>query len=63
MWGAMTLKKKPILNSKEREIIRTLHKKSGAMTPHEIAKVTGISYVTVKKYLNKLYRRKLITKI
>jgi len=63
MWGAMVLKKKQILNSKEREIIRIIHKKGGAMTPHEIAKETGMSYVTIKKYLKILYEKRLIVEV
>ena len=48
-------KKKKALNSKQRDIIRVLHKKGGSMTPHEISKETGISYVTVAKYIKELY--------
>ena len=43
-----------LLNSKERDILRVLHKKGGSMSPNEIAKETGFSYVTIKKYLKKL---------
>lgn len=50
----MVTKKKRILNSKEREIIRILHKKGGSMSAHEIARETGLSYVTVRKYLKRL---------
>ena len=45
---------KKILNAKMREIVRVLHKKSGSMSDFEIAKETGFSYVTVRKYLRKL---------
>ena len=44
-------KEKKQLNAKEREIIRVLHKKGGAMTPNQLAEETGFSYVTVLKYL------------
>lgn len=50
----MVTKKKRILNSKEREIIRILHKKGGSMSAHEIVRETGLSYVTVRKYLKRL---------
>ncbi|MBI5002132.1 winged helix-turn-helix domain-containing protein [Candidatus Woesearchaeota archaeon] len=56
----MVEKKKPLLNSKEREIIRMLHKEGGYMTAHEISAKTGLSYVTVKKYLKNLHDKGVI---
>jgi uncharacterized membrane protein len=50
----MVTKKKRILNSKEREIIRIIHRTGGSMSANEIAEKTGLSYVTVRKYLKKL---------
>lgn len=50
----MVTKKKRALNSKEREIVRILHKQGGSMSANEIAEKTGLSYVTVSKYLKKL---------
>ena len=50
----MMVKKQQELNAKMREIIRVLHKKSGAMSTHQIAEETGFSYVTVVKYLKQL---------
>jgi len=47
----MVTKKKRILNSKEREIIRIIHRTGGSMSANEIAEKTGLSYVTVRKYL------------
>ena len=41
----MATKKKRIINSKEREIIRIIHKTGGSMSANEIKK-TGLSYVT-----------------
>jgi len=55
------VKEKKILNAKEREIIRIIHKKGGAMSPNEIAEETGLSYVTVQKYLKKLSEKGVIT--
>ena len=46
------MKKK--LNSKMRDILLVIHRKSGSMTAHEIATETGMSYVTVRKYLKLL---------
>ena len=48
----MVMKKK--LNSKMRDILLIIHRKSGSMTAHEIARETGMSYVTVRKYLKLL---------
>ena len=50
------MKKQGKLNSRMRDIIRVLHSRGGAMTAHEISKATGISYVTVRKYLARLFR-------
>ena len=47
-------------NSKEKEIIIYLHKKGGMVTPHKISKDTGISYVTVMKYLKKLSEKRIV---
>lgn len=53
-------KEKKRLNAKMREIIRVLHKKSGAMSANEIAEETGFSYVTVTKYLKELFEQEVI---
>lgn len=47
-------KNKPLLKDKEKIILDFIDKRGGAVTPHEISKGTGISYVTVRKYLIKL---------
>lgn len=59
----MANKKKKLLNAKEREILRVLHKKGGSMTPHEIAQETGFSYITVKKYLKRLIEEGVIREV
>ena len=51
------VKKKKELNSKMRDILRVIHKKGGAMSAHEIAKETGMSYITVTKYLKQLLEK------
>lgn len=56
-------KKKSQLNSKEMAIIMTIHKHGGKMSAHEISEITGISYVTVKKYLEKLKKEEVLTVI
>lgn len=48
------------LNSKEKIILMILHKEGGFMTAHEISQKTGISYVTVRKYLRKLTKEGII---
>ena len=50
----MVNKKKRLLNSKEREILRIIHKTGGSMSANEIAEKTGLAYVTVRKYLKRL---------
>lgn len=54
------VKEKKELNAKMREIIRILHKKGGSLTAHQIAEDTGFSYVTVRKYLNKLVEKGVV---
>jgi len=51
----MVIKKK--LNSKMRDILLAIHRKSGSMTAHEIAKETGMSYITIRKYLKELIKK------
>jgi uncharacterized membrane protein len=55
------VKEKKVLSTQEREIIRIIHKKGGAMSPNEIAEETGLSYVTVRKYLKRLLEKGVIT--
>lgn len=54
------VKRKQELNSKMRDILRVIHKKGGAMSAHEIAKETGMSYVTVRKYLKELLKKEVL---
>ena len=49
-------KKKPLVKDKERAILQYMDSQRGAITAHEISQATGISYVTVKKYLEKLVK-------
>ena len=48
------MKKKPNFNAKERAILQALNKSRVGLTTYEISEITGISWVTVKKYLKKL---------
>ncbi len=56
-------KKKLALNTKEREILRIIHKEAGSMTPNEISQKTGISYVTVRKYLKKMLKEGVLIEV
>lgn len=53
---------KPIFNTKEQAIIKLLHSQGGFLTANEISERTGISYITVLKYLAKLYKEGIIEK-
>src|SRR3989344_3984060 len=52
--------KRKIVNHKMAEIIRTLHQKGGAMSTHEIAKESGLSYITVRKYIKELENLEIV---
>ena len=54
------VKKKTVLNSKMRDVLRILRKKGGAMSANEIAEETGFSYKTVTKYLIKMEELEII---
>jgi len=43
-----------------KDILLVLHKKGGAMSANEISKETGISYITVNKYLTQLIKKGVI---
>ena len=57
------VKEKKLLNPKMREIVRIVHRFGGSMSEHEIAKETGLSYTTVRKWLKKLVKQGLIVKV
>lgn len=59
----MLKKKKPALKDKEKAILEIIHKYGGAMTANEIAERTGISYVTVKKYIEQLIKDKILIEV
>ncbi len=46
--------KKSLIKAKEKVILQYIDSRRGFVTAHEISKVTGISYITVKKYCDKL---------
>jgi len=52
--------KRTLFNSKEKAILHFLYKKFLPQSPNSIARETGLSYITVNKYLNKLLIMKLV---
>ena len=48
------------MKDKERTILQYIDSHAGGVTPNEISKVTGISYVTVVKYLKKLEEQGIV---
>ena len=56
------MKQKKQLNSKIQTIIQIIHKHGGSMSENEIAEKTGISYVTVRKYVKYLVKKGLIVR-
>jgi len=55
--------KKPKFNSKQRAILQLLNKTRAGLTTYEIAQQTGISWVTVRKYLKEFVKKRLIVEI
>ena len=53
-------KKKPTFNTKEKAILQALNKSRYGLTLYELAEQTGISWVTVKKYIKKLKEKGVI---
>jgi len=49
-------KKKPLIKDKEKSILRYLDENAGAGTAHEVSIGTGMAYVTVRKYLDRLVK-------
>jgi Fic family protein len=54
------MKKKPKFNDKERTILQALNKSRTGLTIYEIAQITGISWITVKKYIKSLKEKGVI---
>jgi response regulator of citrate/malate metabolism len=56
-------KEKPILKTIERDIIKLIDRSINPLTTNEIAEKLGISYVTAKKYLKELVKKKILEDI
>lgn len=54
------MKKKSLLNTKEKIILKYINEQGGAVTPNEISQSTGISYITIRKYLKKLVKEGIL---
>lgn len=52
--------KPPIFKDKQRRILQELFRSRVGLTPYDISKRTGISWVTVKKHVNVLQKNKII---
>lgn len=55
--------KKIKVSKKEVEIVRIIHDRGGSATAHEISDKSGISYITVQKYLKRLKKDKMIVSV
>lgn len=56
-------RKKRLIKDKARTIIEYIHKVKGYTTANEIAEETGLSYLTVQKYLKELEDDKIILNV
>lgn len=54
---------KKSLNRIEKEIIRTILKEGRVLTINEISKISGISWITVKKYMAILKEKGVIYEV
>lgn len=54
---------KPSLNKIEKEIIRVLLKENRPLTINELSKITGISWVTIRKYKEILKKKGVVDEI
>ncbi len=48
------------MKDKEKIILQYIDSRGGGVTSNEISKFTGISYVTVKKYVDRLIKEKIL---
>ena len=51
---------KRTLTTKQKEIIRVLHKHGGSMSKYEISKKANISYATVNEHMKKLAKKGIV---
>ena len=55
--------KKPKFNSKQKIILQLLNKSRAGLTIYDISRQTGISWITVKKYLKLLSQKGVVVEI
>lgn len=53
-------KRKPFFNTKEKSILQTLNRSRRGLTAYDVSKKTGISWVTVKKYIKQFEKREIV---
>ena len=56
------VRKKPLINNYELLILKAIHDSRRPLSINEIAEKAGISWITCRKYIQKLYRKKYIRK-
>jgi response regulator of citrate/malate metabolism len=56
----MTTRTKPNFNSKQRAILQLLNKSRAGFSIYEISRQTGISWVTVRKYIYQLVKKGIV---
>jgi len=52
--------KKPLFKDKQRRILQELFRSRIGLTPYDISKRTGMSWVTVKKHIAQLQKTKIV---
>ena len=51
---------KPLITDKQRRILQQLFRSRVGLTPYDISKRTGIAWVTVKKHIEILEKKKIV---
>jgi len=51
---------KPLITDKQRRILQELFRSRIGLTPYDISKRTGIAWVTVKKHIEILNKKKIV---
>jgi len=57
------MKIKPHFNSKQRAILQLLNKSRAGLSLYEISQETGISWITVKKYVQEFTKKNIVIQI
>ena len=54
------MRTKELTKYKEKIILKYIYDQGGSVTTNEISQATGISYITVNKYLKKLVKERIL---